>query len=76
MSRRVSSRIFEAGSLCTPLRGTVRWRDGEALGIWGDTANPAALHVIETDGSVRPANRAERRLARRIWPGLDREDAK
>ena len=73
MSGRVSSRIFEAGAPCSPLRGTVRWRGGVAAGVWGDAANPAALHVIEADGTVRPANRSERRLARRIWPGLGRE---
>ncbi|MGM0584946.1 MAG: hypothetical protein ACQEUZ_09885 [Pseudomonadota bacterium] len=70
MSGKVSPRIFEPGSLCTPLRGAVRWEGSRALGVWGDASNPVSLHVCERDGTIRRATRAERRLARRIWPGL------
>ncbi len=70
MSGKVSARILEPGSICSPLAGTVRWDGGEAAGVWGDDANPIRLHVIERDGFIRPATRSERRLARRIWPSL------
>ena len=68
----VSTRIFEPGSLIEPVAGTVRWEGGVAVGRWGDPANPIRLFVLERDGTVRPANRAERRMAVRIYPTLRR----
>lgn len=68
----VSARIFEPGSLVQPIAGTVRWKDGVPAGPWCDERNAIGLYVLKADGTVRPANRAERRMAVRIWLTLRR----
>lgn len=68
-SERVSARIFVAGAVLMPIRGTIRWGDeGSHLGLWGDRDNPVVPHILEADGQVRPANPAEHRMIDKLYP--------
>jgi hypothetical protein len=57
--------IFRAGQ-----KGTVCHEELHSVGVWSDDQNAPTVHVIERDGTLRTANRAERRFARRIYPEL------
>lgn len=56
-----------------PIPFTVHFgTDGRPLGVWGRDL-PVVLHVRDGN-SIRPATRAERRLARRWWPSVARAE--
>lgn len=56
-----------------PIPGTVYYdTQGHPVGVWGREL-PVVVHVRDGD-NIRPANRAERRLARRWWPSVARAE--
>lgn len=56
-----------------PVPGTVHYdTQGQPVGVWGREL-PIVVHVRDGD-NIRPANRAERRLARRWWPPVARAE--
>ena len=51
--------LFDCPTPWWPYPGTIRWRGCLGVGRWGTAGCPMALHAAFSDGTIRPATRAE-----------------